>query len=103
MAQNVVPPKSFQMKILQGVSCNDVVETSWNFFFFFFFSLFSISNLAIYRFIPVQCIKIMLLFYYYFIVVFKVSLKLVPLSFQLRCKLLNTHSWTIKLRQFEIR
>ena len=71
MAQNVVPPKSFQMKILQGVSRNHVVETSWN--FFFFSSLFSISNLAIYRFIPVQCNKIMSLFHYYFIVVFKFS------------------------------
>ena len=40
---------------------------------FFFPSVFSISNLAIYRFIPVQCKKIMLLFHYYFIVVFKVS------------------------------
>ena len=84
MAQNVVPPKSFQMKILQGVSCNDVVETSWNFFFFFFFSLFSISNLAIYRFIPVQCIKIMLLFYYYFIVVFKVSFETSAFVFSIK-------------------
>ena len=41
MAQNVVPPKSFQMKILQGVSRNHVVETSWNFFFLFFISLFN--------------------------------------------------------------
>ena len=84
MAQNVVPPKSFQMKILQGVSCNDVVETSWNFFFFFFLFLFSISNLAIYRFIPVQCIKIMLLFYYYFIVVFKVSFETSAFVFSIK-------------------
>lgn len=84
MAQNVVPPKSFQMKILQGVSCNDVVETSRNVFFFFSLSLFSISNLAIYRFIPVQCIKIMLLFYYYFIVVFKVSFETSAFVFSIK-------------------
>lgn len=72
MAQNVEPPKSFQMKILQGVS-RIMLSKRRGTFFLFFSSLFSISNLAIYRFIPVQCNKIMLLFHYYFIVVFKVS------------------------------
>ena len=68
MAQNVEPPKSLQMKSFPEVSRNDVVETSC-----VFWPLVSVSNLAIYRFIPVQCNKIMSLFHYYFIVVFKFS------------------------------
>ena len=87
MAQNVEPPKSLQMKSFPEVSRNhDVVETSC-----VFWSLVSVSNLAIYRFIPVQCNKIMLLFPYYFIVVFKVSFETSAFVFSIEIYTSQTH------------